>query len=152
FLALKAAHDTLAKSSQRSTQTNKTARVSPPNGVPVRSPTPAFGVSISTPSSTPPRGIAVTPRPTPAPQRVTATPATPFPARPLRKPSASPPPRPEVEPNGSGRFAAVRTPPPAVNGVSAAKPNFDENRVLAAAHELLRSGRWTSARQAFHAL
>jgi len=161
FLALKAAHDQLAKTAQRASQmiTGRSSRFSPPQGVPVpKAPTPPFGIAITTPiatpGSTPPRGVAAQrptngapPRPTPAPSpRQTATPSTPFPARPLRPPS--------TDPSGSGRFPVVKTPPPTPTrpGVTAAKPGFDEKRVLAAALELLSSGQWTSARQAFHAL
>ena len=161
FLALKAAHDQLARTAQRASQTitGKSSRISPPQGVPVpRTPTPSFGIAISTPvatsGSTPPRGVpahrptnGAPPRTTAAlSPRQTATPATPFPARPLRPPSP--------DPSGSGRFPIVKTPPPTPTrpGLTSAKPGFDEKRVLAAAHELLSSGQWTPARQAFHAL
>jgi hypothetical protein len=164
FLALRAAHDQLARLAQRSSQivTGKTGRISPPQGVPVpKAPTPPFGIAITTPiatpGSTPPRGVPTRPtngvpsRTTPAlSPRQTATPATPFPARPMRSPSVAPPP----DPSGSGKFPVVKTPPPTPTrpGLVTAKPGFDEKRVLAAAHELLSSGQWTPARQAFHAL
>jgi Tfp pilus assembly protein PilF len=49
----------------------------------------------------------------------------------------------------------IKTPPPtptAPTRPGLVRPGFDESRVLAAAHELLKSGQWTPARQAFHAL